>query len=285
MTVNILRRDSRGQAVKRWELFLAGQGHLKGEVDDTFDAATEKATRAFQRAHGLLTDGVVGPKTLGAALTNGFDLGFSDPRRGTGEAILPEPTTLRPLRSTVERQALFGPLQFRAAGTPSKPEAIRTLGTWQRDNIVTVEIPQLVGKLAFGSRPSKGRMQFHKKAAPQLLALWSAWESAGVLDRVLTYEGSFDARFIRGSTTELSNHALGTAFDINAKWNPLGAIPALAGREGSVRELVEIANQHGFFWGGHFKRRPDGMHFEVAKIIGPTAARSTTRREQSTRRR
>ncbi|MFC1534810.1 M15 family metallopeptidase [Thermodesulfobacteriota bacterium] len=23
----------------------------------------------------------------------------------------------------------------------------------------------------------------------------------------------------------------------------------------------------GFYWGGHFKSRPDGMHFEVAKIL------------------
>jgi D-alanyl-D-alanine carboxypeptidase/Putative peptidoglycan binding domain len=267
MTINILRRNSSGQDVKRWELFLAGQGHFKAEVDDTFDEVTEKATKAFQRAHGLSADGIVGPKTFGAALSNGFDLGFSDPQRGTAEAILPEPTALRPLKSTAERQALFGPLEFKAAGTSSNPEAIRILGTWEQDNIVTVKIPQLVGKLVFGTTPSKGRMQFHKKAAPQLLALWSAWETAGVLDRVLTYDGAFNARFIRGSTTELSNHAFGTAFDINAEWNPLGVIPVLAGREGSVRELVEIANEHGFFWGGHFKKRPDGMHFEVAKII------------------
>jgi D-alanyl-D-alanine carboxypeptidase len=29
-----------------------------------------------------------------------------------------------------------------------------------------------------------------------------------------------------------------------------------------VRELVEIAYQHGFYWGGHFSPL-DGMHFEV----------------------
>lgn len=44
-------------------------------------------------------------------------------------------------------------------------------------------------------------------------------------------------------------------------------IPALEDAQGSLRELVPIANEHGFFWGGHFKRRPDGMHFEVAKLI------------------
>jgi hypothetical protein len=33
-----------------------------------------------------------------------------------------------------------------------------------------------------------------------------------------------------------------------------------------VRELVEIANEWGFYWGGHFTRK-DGMHFEIAKIL------------------
>lgn len=269
MPVNILRLESSGPDVKRWELFLAGQGHLRGTVDDEFDADTDRATRAFQRAHGLSADGVVGPKTLGAALSDGFDIGFVDRQRGAAEAILPEPTDLRPL-SVAQRQKLFGPLQFAPAPTSSNPEAIRITNGWDTTNVVTVTVPQLVGKLVFGTTPSKGRMQFHKLAALQLQALWAAWEGAGVLDRVLTYDGAYNPRFVRGSTTELSNHAFGTAFDINQKWNPLGAIPALAGREGSVRELVEIANEHGFFWGGHFKNRPDGMHFEVARIVSVT---------------
>jgi hypothetical protein len=65
----------------------------------------------------------------------------------------------------------------------------------------------------------------------------------------------------------LSNHAFSSALDINQRWNGLGMIPALEDAQGSLRELVPIANEHGFFWGGHFKRRPDGMHFEVAKLI------------------
>ena len=60
----------------------------------------------------------------------------------------------------------------------------------------------------------------------------------------------------------LSNHAFGTAFDINVQWNPLEALP---GRTGCVFELVPMAHRHGFYWGGHFSRR-DGMHFEVARV-------------------
>jgi hypothetical protein len=64
----------------------------------------------------------------------------------------------------------------------------------------------------------------------------------------------------------LSNHAFGSAFDINAGQNGLGRIPAAVGAYGSVRELVPIAHRFGFYWGGHFSRA-DGMHFEVAKLL------------------
>ena len=101
--------------------------------------------------------------------------------------------------------------------------------------------------------------------------MWLQWEKEGLLDRILTFDGSFVPRFIRGSTSTLSNHAFGTAFDINAQFNPLGQEPAEMGAKGCVRELVPIANRFGFAWGGHFKKRPDGMHFEVARIIQPGA--------------
>ena len=65
----------------------------------------------------------------------------------------------------------------------------------------------------------------------------------------------------------LSNHAWGTAFDINAALNPRGTVPVFRGQPGSVRELVPRANDLGFYWGGHFSRR-DGMHFEVARVLG-----------------
>jgi hypothetical protein len=99
-----------------------------------------------------------------------------------------------------------------------------------------------------------------------LKALWEDWERADLLDRILSYDGSFVPRFIRGSATQLSNHAFGSAFDINADENRLGTRPPLAGARGSTRELVPLANKHGFYWGGHFSTRPDGMHFEIAFI-------------------
>jgi hypothetical protein len=47
----------------------------------------------------------------------------------------------------------------------------------------------------------------------------------------------------------------------------LGVHPARIDQKGCVRELVEIAVDHGFYWGGWFPKRPDGMHFEAYKIM------------------
>ncbi len=72
-------------------------------------------------------------------------------------------------------------------------------------------------------------------------------------------------RFVRGSQPRLSKHAYGSAIDLNAEWNRLATVPALKGKQGSVRELVPLANRHGIYWDGHFKGRADGMHFELAR--------------------
>ena len=166
---------------------------------------------------------------------------------------------------------LFGTFEYEAIqGQQGCP--IKIKGTWEQDNITAVDIPQLTGKIngTTNKAIAKGGINFNKKAQKQLQRLWKAWETAGLLDRVLTFDGGFVPRFIKrkdGScATSLSNHAWGTAFDINAAFNGLGEEPALVGQKGCTRELVEIANQHGFYWGGHFGTK-DGMHFEVAKII------------------
>ena len=178
------------------------------------------------------------------------------------DADFPSAPSFAALVSTADRQKLFGAFDFQADPRPDNKENIRILGDWVEKNIVRVEIPvqSVLGK------PGPLVMQFHRLGAEQLKAMWLEWEKQGLLDRVLSFDGAFVPRFIRGSTSSLSNHAFGTAFDINAAQNPLKAEPALVGERGSVRELVEIANRFGFYWGGHFKSRPDGMHFEIAQL-------------------
>ena len=174
-----------------------------------------------------------------------------------------------------ERARIWGPIRYRPAPTPGDPEAIELLDRrWLREHTVVVRVPQLAtvprySLSASWPEPPADRVRWDCRTVHQVLALWAAWERAGLLDRVLSYDGDYCARLARG-TTELSSHAYGVALDINARWNRLGAEPAALGTPGCVRELVPMAEACGFACGLGFAGRPDGMHFEIARMIeGP----------------
>ena len=259
--------------VKQWQFFLIGQGiPVEGGADGKFGSNTREATEAFQSGNGLPITGKVDNATLAAAMSKGFvvvDERADDSDTGPN---FPPPPDFSPLANNSSRQALFGKFEFAHEPQDTNRENIRILGSWVADNIVSVTVPQLAGvgiPVTAGTVPSSGKLQFHRKGASQLLALWAAWESAGLRDRVITWGGAFMPRLIRGKIAEkaLSVHAFGCAFDINMAQNALGVEPARVGKPGCVRELVRLANEHGFFWGGHFRDRPDGMHFEIAKLL------------------
>ncbi len=265
MALPVLKYDSQGEIVKRWQEFLIGQGLLESEdilvddqgnqIDNVFSDDTLEATKKFQAAVGLPADGSVGSQTYIEAMKKGFAIVDSD-----DSEFPPKPADLIPLNQE-GRFDTFGRFDWAAGANGS----IVIQGDWTQKNIVTVEIPQLNG-VDMGGVACSGKIKFHRLAVAQLQGMWAAWEKAGLLDRVLTYGGSFVPRFIRGSSTSLSNHSFGSAFDINVAWNQLGHEPAVKGQEGCVRELVPIANDYGFYWGGHFSRR-DGMHFEIARLL------------------
>jgi hypothetical protein len=263
MPLQILRRGSEGEEVRRWQNFLIGQGLLRDIADGVFGPRTDAATRVFQKSKRLEVDGCVGPHTYGAALSAGFDPLFSDPQGGTSGLDWPPQPIFPPLNSNEERAVTFG--AFRYERIAAEKDDIRILDSWEGKNIVSLVIPQLRG--IKGAR-ADGRIRVHKRIAEQFKALFAAWETEGKMSLVLTWEGSFVPRFQRGSAAKLSNHAWGAAFDINYEWNKLGAVPALRGRKGSVRELAPTAHRFGFYWGGHFHSRPDGTHFEVARVLG-----------------
>lgn len=179
--------------------------------------------------------------------------------------------SLTPLVSNDARARIFGRFAYESEPLPSNEENIRVTDSWQKDNIIWVPIPQLKGiegvERQTGKFPSPPGMLFHKIAAQQLIAMWNHWEQAGMLPLIKEFDGSYSPRFVRGSQSTLSNHAFGGAFDINYAWNHLGANPSPLGSHGSVRALVPIASQHGFFWGGNYSTRKDGMHFEVARVL------------------
>ena len=265
-TLRAMRIGSQGDLVKAWQSFLLGQGFDPGGLDGDFGDKTSAATIAFQQRYGLAADGIAGRQTLMKAMSLGFEL-IDEPATDMSGSNFPPRPDFPPLADTAARQAVFGKFDYVSDPQPGNRENIRILGGWVQQNIITVPVPQL--RTALGGRKAPAGIQFHKLAAAQLQGLWQDWEQAGLLPLILSFDGSFSPRFIRGSATSLSNHSFGSAFDINAAENTLGSRPPLLGEKGSTRALVPLANKWGYYWGGHFGSRPDGMHFEIAYLLPP----------------
>lgn len=261
-----LRLGSEGPEVRSWETFLTGQGFYWIEIDTKFTQETHTATAAWQKEHGLTADGIVGAKSYAEALKLGYP--GVEPVTGGPENFPPRPPDAKPLNFQ-DRQKLWGEITFAPAPTPGNPEGVRITNGWQKDNLSKIVIPQLKG---VAGAPGSGSVFWNTKGVAQLTGLFQTWEDKGLINRVLTWAGSWNPRFVRGSRTVLSNHAHATAFDINAQWNGLGVVPAFEGKRGCVRELVTSAYDWGFFWGGWFGAssgtgRYDGMHFELMRLL------------------
>jgi hypothetical protein len=194
-------------------------------------------------------------------------INVGQPRRGDPIWPPPPPFNFLAARPGVI-EATLGHIEWQRIPGSVDKDAIRITNGWDEEYLEIVDIPQLRKFRSSGY----GKLRFHRKASAQLRQLFADWEAAGLLGLILSFDGAYNPRTIRsqvpGQTTNvLSNHAYGTAFDINAAQNGFMQQPTLVGERGSVRELVPLAYANGFYWGGHFTYTGgghDGMHFEWA---------------------
>jgi Putative peptidoglycan binding domain/D-alanyl-D-alanine carboxypeptidase len=110
--------------------------------------------------------------------------------------------------------------------------------------------------------------------APLLLEMarwWNEWET-------LLVPGcwGYAYRSIRGQTTGLSNHASGTAIDLNAPRHPLGSVGTLGVHKDAV---IAKARSLGLRSGADYAGRKDEMHVEVA--VGHAEAMAIVARLQT----
>jgi hypothetical protein len=255
-----------------------------GRIDGQFGLKTENATKFFQLQHNISVTGEFDAMTRDAAKTLGYqvvpDNHYDDK---TGKQFPPKPRNLRS-PSNESRNEGLGCFKFKQLPLANRadPDEIVVLGScdgatddWRRTNIVDIEIPQLRFAAGFTST-----VTCHKLVAPQLKKLFARWEELDLLHLVRDFDGTFSPRYKRGRSPSdaghgvkrsadvdgLSNHAFGSAMDVNAEDNSFGKQPALCPMRGCVRELVAPASEIGFFWGGYFSSPKDGMHFEFANF-------------------
>jgi len=250
MELGIIKRGSTGDLVAMWQEFLLGEGYYQGQLHATFDAATERATKSLEHTLKYEEDGIVDSQLWGHAFKRGYAL-LTTPYE------MPQIPDFHAL-NVEQKNNLFGRIVAKPAPTLSNPEGLTIVNNWQAENLTTLVIPQLAA--------NGGKVSVNKKMAAPMTALFAAWEDHGLISYIRSWGGCWCPRYVRRAPGVLSSHAWGTAFDINAKWNGLGRVPAPEGKIGSVIRLVEDANRFGFWWGGHWTR-PDGMHFELAKEV------------------
>lgn len=97
-------------------------------------------------------------------------------------------------------------------------------------------------------------MWFHEKVERLDLGIWDDW--------------AYAYREIREDTV-LSNHASGTAVDLNATKHPLG-VPTLSTFTQAQVDRIHrrLRTYRGVLrWGGDYQNRPDAMHVEINKPL------------------
>ncbi|MEV0580661.1 peptidoglycan-binding protein [Streptomyces sp. NPDC050392] len=102
------RSGSTNTQVTAVQTLLNAQGYPAGEADGSFGPATQAAVTAFQAAHGLESDGVVGARTWTALLSAGDTSALAEGASGDGVKRLQRALTAA-LGSTVGVDGSFGP--------------------------------------------------------------------------------------------------------------------------------------------------------------------------------
>jgi hypothetical protein len=103
------------------------------------------------------------------------------------------------------------------------------------------------------------RLPVNREAAPALLE-FARWWHTNVEPLTPGHCWGWANRPIRGSTAT-SNHASGTAIDLNAPKHPLGAVGTVPASKRAA--IAAKASSLGLRWGGTYSGRKDEMHAEV----------------------
>jgi hypothetical protein len=122
--------------------------------------------------------------------------------------------------------------------------------------------PKEIGIGSFAVPGTKIKLRCAKSVAPLLVTFAAEFhQHIEPIDEGQLDDWGYCFRNTRGSIDKLSNHASGTAIDLNATKHPLGHAGTFTPMQTVLIEA--LCKKYGLTWGEKWKR-PDGMHFEVS---------------------
>lgn len=146
-------------------------------------------------------------------------------------------------------------------------EIISTFGAlddphFERDHIITVETPY---PLLYAGAPVT-HIRCHKLAADNFTAAFRKVQALGLEGQFKEFNGLYARRPIRGMPSHPSTHSWGIAIDMEAFDPKVGdkVTHPLGSHNRLPDAIVKAFADCGFEYGGDFKVRPDGMHFQLA---------------------
>lgn len=155
------------------------------------------------------------------------------------------------MKCTTRQQCVdkYGPIDF-------------STGHWSKQNhwIQPMEVPKgfFPGWLIGGTHLPVAHISCNIDMHFPLRNALDAVHSKGLGDLLVSYEGCFNIRMVRGSNSAFSAHSYGLAIDMNYDNNQLGSTK---GGFYNHPDFVKCFTDQGFDWGGNFHHRKDPMHF------------------------
>lgn len=130
---------------------------------------------------------------------------------------------------------------------------------------------KLIGIKEFEIPGTNRKIRLQKHAGKILVEVAREFnEKVEPIDEGIFDDWGYAYREVRFGNGDLSNHASGTAIDLNATKHPLGEKNTFTNLQ--VKIIRQIAKNYGVKWGGDFKR-PDPMHIEIKETPKQVKAR------------
>ena len=152
-------------------------------------------------------------------------------------------------------------------GNPALPSG-KLDPKWEAANLVRVAFPWRA-VLAWDTKVTVRSARMHRLCAPSLervlLSIWrmADHEQARIQEWGMhLYGGGFEFRPVRGGKA-LSSHSWGCAIDFDPVRNSYGdTTPNFAG----IPEVLNAFAADGWVWGGPWRPKADGMHWQAARV-------------------